>query len=84
MKNLTKIERVEVMALFGYKMTPCQPLSFRRGDGETTNVEELLSSSARFNGAAMVHRFEVMTEAGENVLLEFNSRTLAWHIVETA
>ena len=34
MKTLTnnKTERVEVMALFGYEMTPCQPLSFRRRD----------------------------------------------------
>ena len=32
MKNFNKNnnERVEVMALFGYEMTPCQPLSFRR------------------------------------------------------
>ena len=31
--NTLKSERVEVMALFGYEMTPCQPLSFKkRGD----------------------------------------------------
>ena len=23
-------ERVEVMALFGYEMTPCQPLNFKK------------------------------------------------------
>ena len=33
--NNTKEERVEVMALFGYEMTPCQPLTFkRRGEEE--------------------------------------------------
>ena len=33
--NNNKSERVEVMALFGYEMTPCQPLTFRRrGESE--------------------------------------------------
>ena len=32
MKNFNKNqkEQVEGMALFGYEMTPCQPLTFRR------------------------------------------------------
>ena len=29
-------ERVEVMALFGYEMTPCQPLNFKKRSGEET------------------------------------------------
>ena len=32
--NKNKTERVEVMALFGYEMTPCQPLTFRRRWGK--------------------------------------------------
>ena len=33
--NIKNQERVEVMALFGYAMTPCQPLTFkRRGEQE--------------------------------------------------
>ena len=40
MKNInnSKQERVEVMALFGYEMTPCQPLSFKRR-GDVSGVE---------------------------------------------
>ena len=29
-----KSERVEVMALFGYEMTPCQPLSFKKSKSQ--------------------------------------------------
>ena len=35
-------ERVEVMALFGYEMTPCQPLNFKTRSGEEFEVSELL------------------------------------------
>ena len=37
-----KEERVEVMALFGYEMTPCQPLTFKRR-GAKDEVEVTLS-----------------------------------------
>ena len=46
--NNTK-ERVEVMALFGYEMTPCEPLSFkRRGDEEAEEVIKVPNSGSVF------------------------------------
>lgn len=81
MKKLTKIERVEVMALFGYKMTPCQPLSYRTADGEQIGIDEVLRATVRFSGNACIHCFDVRDIDGRQVLLEFNSITLAWHVV---
>ena len=78
--NITKEERVEVMALFGYEMTPCQPLSFkRRGDAEEVEVTDLLRSQIRFVGGATKHIFDVLA-GREQYRLEFNSVDLSWHL----
>lgn len=77
--NLTK-ERVEVMALFGYEMTPCQPLSFkRRGQRGETEVTELIGTRIKFAGNVAVHFFEVMADR-ERVILAFNAKDLTWHL----
>ena len=84
MKTLTnnKTERVEVMALFGYEMTPCQPLSFRRrGDARETEVTELLRTQVRFAGAVALHVFDVLV-GRDKVRLEFNSRDLSWRLTQ--
>ncbi|MDO4759292.1 MAG: hypothetical protein Q4A30_00695 [Candidatus Saccharibacteria bacterium] len=78
--NLKKQERVEVMALFGYEMTPCQPLSFkRRGELEEVEVTELLRTQIRFAGSAAMHIFEVLA-GRERYKLAFNSTDLSWHL----
>ena len=82
MKTLTKnkTERVEVMALFGYEMTPCQPLSFkRRGDRHETEVTELLRTHVHFAGQATLHVFDVLI-GREPATLEFNSHDLSWNL----
>lgn len=83
MKTLTNnTERVEVMALFGYEMTPCQPLSFRRrGDQRETEVTELLRTQVRFVGQVALHVFDVLV-GRDKVRLEFNSRDLSWHLTQ--
>ena len=83
MKTLTnKTERVEVMALFGYEMTPCQPLSFRRsGDQRETEVTELLRTQVRFAGQVALHVFDVLV-GRDKMRLEFNSRDLSWHLTQ--
>ncbi|MBR3236595.1 hypothetical protein IKF92_02870 [Candidatus Saccharibacteria bacterium] len=79
--NTNKTERVEVMALFGYEMTPCQPLSFkRRGEGET-EVSELLRTQIKFVGETAIHIFDVLV-GRERARLEFNSRDLSWHLTQ--
>ena len=78
--NKNKSEKVEVMALFGYEMTPCQPLTFRRrGEGET-EVSELLATQIRFAGDVALHIFDVLV-GREQVRLEFNSRDLSWRLI---
>ena len=73
-------EQIEVMALFGYEMTPCQPLSFRRRGESETEVTELLRTQIRFVGGVALHIFDVLV-GREQMTLEFNSRDLSWHIL---
>ena len=88
MKNInnskTEPERVEVMALFGYEMTPCQPLSFkRRGDLTEVEVTELLRSHIKFVGTTAMHIFDVLA-GQQRYRLEFNSSNLNWHLTPAA
>ena len=78
--NKNKTERVEVMALFGYEMTPCQPLSFRRRGESETEVSELIATQIRFVGDTALHIFDVLV-GRERMRLEFNSRDLSWQII---
>ncbi len=75
--NKNHKEQVEVMALFGYEMTPCQPLTFRRRGESETEVTELLRTQIRFVGGVALHVFDVLV-GREKVQLEFNSRDLSW------
>ncbi len=79
--NKNKTEQVEVMALFGYEMTPCQPLSFRRRGEDETEVTELLQTQIRFMGEVAIHIFDVLV-GRERMRLEFNSRDLSWHLTQ--
>ena len=77
--NNTK-ERVEVMALFGYEMAPCEPLSFkRRGGNESEEVTELLERQVRFDGNFARHIFDVMV-GKKHCRLEFDAKTLFWYL----
>ena len=79
--NKNNKERVEVMALFGYEMTPCQPLSFRRQGENETEVTELLRTRIRFVGGVALHIFDVLV--GRDIRrLEFNSANLAWSLTQ--
>ena len=79
--NKNKIEQVEVMALFGYEMTPCQPLTFRRQGEDETEVTELLTTQVKFVGGVVLHIFDVLV-GRERVRLEFNSRNLSWYLTQ--
>ena len=86
MKNFNKnnkTERVEVMALFGYEMTPCQPLTFKRRGESETEISELVRTQIRFAGQATLHVFEVLV-GRERMVLEFNSAELTWHLTTAA
>ena len=81
MKNFNKNqkEQVEVMALFGYEMTPCQPLNFRRRGESETEVTELLRTQIHFVGGVALHVFDVLV-GRDKVRLEFNPHDLSWHL----
>lgn len=83
MKNFNKNqkEQVEVMALFGYEMTPCQPLNFRRRGEDETEITELLRTQIRFVGGVALHVFDVLI-GRDKARLEFNSRDLSWHLTQ--
>ena len=84
MKNNLQKEQVEVMALFGYEMTPCQPLSFRRrGEAQETEVTELLRTKIKFVGSTAVHLFDVAV-GRDRFVLAFNSQDLSWHLTPAA
>lgn len=87
MKNInnlnSKTERVEVMALFGYEMTPCQPLTFKRSGETEVEITETLRTQIRFAGRATLHIFEVLA-GRERLRLEFNSLDLSWHLTQAA
>lgn len=75
--NNNQTEKVEVMALFGYEMTPCQPLTFRRRGEAEVEISELLRTKIRFVGRATIHVFDVLV-GHEKLRLEFNSVDLSW------
>lgn len=79
--NTNKTEAVEVMALFGYEMTPCQPLSFRRSGESETEITDLLQTKIRFVNETAIHIFDVLV-GRERMRLEFNSRNLSWHLTQ--
>ena len=82
MQNFNKNkERVEVIALFGYEMTPCQPLTFRRKGEKETEVTELLRTQIRFVGGVALHIFDVLV-GREQKRLEFDSGNLSWHLTQ--
>ena len=77
--NKSESVRVEVMALFGYEMTPCQPLSFKKRGEAEVEVTELLRTHIKFIGTAAHHIVDIM--AGQKrYALEFNSTDLSWHL----
>lgn len=79
--NKTTSERVEVMALFGYEMTPCQPLSFKKRGEAEVEVTELLRTRITFVGQVAHHIFDII--AGQaRYMLEFDSTDLSWHLTE--
>ena len=68
-------ERVEVMALFGYEMTPCQPLNFKKRSGEEFEVSELLQTHIRFINNTAIHIFDIIA-GHDNYQLSFNATNL--------
>jgi hypothetical protein len=65
------------MALFGYAMTPCQPLTFKCRGEQEIEVTELLKTQIRFVGKSAKHIFDVLAGKQE-YRLTFDSVDLTW------
>lgn len=79
MKNINTKEQVEVMALFGYKMTPCEPLSFKRKGDKEVEVSSLLATRVKFVDGIAYHVFDVRANQ-KRYTLEFNPSNLHWSL----
>lgn len=75
-----KPELVEVMALFGYEMTPCQPLTFKRPGGKEVEITELVRAHIKFVNGVAHHMFDVLV-GQKSFSLEFDSLDLSWHLI---
>lgn len=75
--NKINKEQVEVMALFGYEMTPCQPLYFKRRGEREIEVTELVRAQIKFAGQSTRHIFDILADK-KRFSLEFDSASLAW------
>jgi hypothetical protein len=73
-------ENIEVMALFTYGLTPCEPLKFKREKGSEIKIESVLKTQIKFQGADTTHIFDV-TDGDSEYRLKFDSKSLHWTLV---
>lgn len=79
MKNINKQEQVEVMALFSYGLTPCQPLRFKARGKREVEVTTLVKSQFKFLREGTEHIFDVLA-GDKSHRLVFNSASLKWFL----
>ena len=72
-------ERVQVIAVFGTGLNPCQPVRFRRASGREVEVSEIGLYHPTTAGRRTLHIFDV-TDGEADYRLEFDSERLTWHL----
>lgn len=77
--NFNQSKPIEVMALFGYEMTPCQPLSFKLKGQPEVEVDELVHTRVKFSGNTTIHIFDVLADQ-KSYRLIFDSVQLSWSL----
>ncbi len=73
-------ERVEVVAVFGTGLHPCQPRKVRRANGREIEITEIGLVHPTMQGRRTVHMFDV-TDGAADYRLEFDSFHLTWRLV---
>ena len=76
-------ELVQVVAVFRPGHQPCQPVRFKRPNGQEIEVTELGLRHPLSQGTKTVHIFDV-TDGGADYRLEFDSERLTWHLTREA
>lgn len=72
-------ERVQVVCRFGAGLHPCEPVRFRRSNGQEVEISEIGLRHPTTPGKRMVHVFDV-TDGAVDYRLEFDSERLTWHL----
>lgn len=72
-------ELVEVVAVFRPGRTMCEPVKFRRSNGQEIRITEIGLRHPTSRGTRTVHMFDV-TDGGADYRLEFDSERLTWHL----
>ena len=76
-------EVVEVVAIFRRGHQPCQPVKFRRGNGQEVTIRRISLGFEHQRGARTMHIFDV-TDKQADYRLEFDSITLVWRLTREA
>ncbi len=70
-------ERVQVVAVFGSGLNPCQPVRFRRSNGREITISEIGLRHPSLRGRRTMHVFDV-TDGQADYRLELDSERLTW------
>ena len=74
-------ERIDVICRFGIGLNPCEPVRFRRPNGQEIEIREIGLRHPASRGRRAVHIFDV-TDGGADYRLEFDSERLTWHLTQ--
>lgn len=76
-------ELIEVIAVFRPGRTMCEPIRFRRKNGQVIEITEIGLRHPKPHGLRMVHVFDV-TDGGADYRIEFDAEQLVWHLTREA
>ena len=76
-------EIIEVIAVFRPGRTMCEPIRFRRKNGQIIEITEIGLRHPRPRGMRMIHVFDV-TDGGADYRIEFDAEQLVWHLTREA
>jgi hypothetical protein len=78
--EVTLDEKINVAAVFRDSAKSCQPLTFKRPNGQEINITEIGLRHPTKHGKRMVHIFDV-TDGRADYRLEFDAERLTWKLL---
>lgn len=76
-------EIIEVIAVFRPGRTMCEPIRFRRKNGQVIEISEIGLRHPKPRGVRMIHVFDV-TDGGADYRIEFDAEQLVWRLTREA
>lgn len=76
-------EIIEVIAVFRSGRTMCEPIRFRRKNGQVIEITEIGLRHPKPRGVRMIHVFDV-TDGGADYRIEFDAEQLVWRLTREA